>query len=139
MEHQFKENTASKVSGEKISNIEDKDVNRGTTYNSTAFSRAIEPEDQRSTMMLMSHHRDLKLLSVIADDQKLGFQANNKPEEQENSLYPLKKSQQKVKFFIDSAQLNVSIDEEKEKIDSLYAILRYKENRKTFEHRTSIL
>lgn len=73
MEHQFKEKTASKFSGEKISNIEDKDVNRGTTYNSTAYSRAIEAEDQRSTMMLMSHHRELKLLSVIADDQKLGF------------------------------------------------------------------
>lgn len=58
----------------------------------------------------MSHHRDLKLLSVIADDQKLGVEVNTEPEEHENSLYPLKKSQQKVKFFIDTAQLNVSID-----------------------------
>lgn len=87
----------------------------------------------------MSHHRELKLLSVIADDQKLGLEANTEPEDHENCLYPLKKNYQKVKFFIDSAQLNVSIDEEKEKIDSLYAILRYKENGKTFEHRTSIL
>lgn len=87
----------------------------------------------------MSHNRDLKLLSVIADDKKIGLEANTEPEEQENSLYPLKKNQQKVKFFIDTAQLNVSIDEEKEKIDSLYAILRYDEDGKTFEHRTCIL
>lgn len=56
-----------------MSSVEDKDVNRGTTYNSTAYSRAIEPEDQRSTMMLMSRQKELKLLSAIADDQKIGL------------------------------------------------------------------
>ncbi len=46
---------------------------------------------------------------------------------------------QKVKVLIEEAILNSSFDDEKEKTDNIYAILSYKQGKKVYEHRTSII
>jgi hypothetical protein len=86
MGHELRENTNSSLSEEEKSGLEeDKEVNRVTAYNSTAFSRNAEQEDQRSTMNL-SHNKELKLLSVITENSK----NNTQPQRRKtNGIYPL--------------------------------------------------
>jgi hypothetical protein len=52
--------------------------------------------------MLLSHNKELKLISTIADHQKRDLLLP-KPEKyacSDNNIYPLKKIDQKVKFFV---------------------------------------
>ena len=56
-----------------------------------------------------------------------------------NETYPLRKLGQKIKFYIEEARLNMSFDDERERNDSIYAILRYKQGENVYEHRTSIV
>lgn len=109
IEHRVKSASQSSVK-QKSEIIDDKQLNLATSYESAACSRSFQPNSQRS-VMIQSRLKELKIRSIIEDTNHLPQNLKNMSFLEEN-LYPINKIGQKVKIFIELAQLNFSMNEQ---------------------------